>query len=268
MARISRLNRLPEPEKKNVYRLLIPEKVYQLFAIDASTGRNRQGESVVRFECAPGTAEASVEVKRLLDDLDPVFYIEVADSKDLLQLQWYFIQVNDLRVPRINTDVTRGGRSRWLFWQERNLPEELKALAAGLAPGQVRPGLRLTDDINHCLDRFCRALGLASIYLEALFYHLALAYERNGFRYLQGEELMRLINRGFQPGGRIYAKLDDSPFRRKDFYNRVRGRSWAIHDGILDEPADPEIGSWNPPRMYRMVGDYENYVNTCPEGCW
>jgi len=267
MARIYRLNRLPEPQKKAIYRLLIPEKVFTLFEIEPETGLNQKGEVVVRYEFPPGSAEAAVEVKSRPKDFDPVFYIEVADGPDLLQLYWYFIQVNDLRIPRINTDLTPDGKSRWLFWDTRNVPEELKAVNAGLAPGQVRPGLRLTDDVNYCLDRFCRELGLLSIYMEALFYHNAISYERNGFRYLRGENLMRLINRAFQPGGRLYKMLDDSPFRQKSFYNMVRGRSWAIHDGILDDLADPEIGHWVPPRMYRMVGQYHN-INSCPEGCW
>jgi hypothetical protein len=267
MARISRLNRLPEPEKKSIYKLLIPEKIFRLFEIDAETGRNLNGEAVVRCECAAGTAEASVEVKQSPDDLDPIFYIEVADAKDLLQLYWYFIQINDVRVPRINTDVTPDGRSRWLFWDIRNIPEELKALQAGLAPGQVRPGLRLTDDLNHCLDRFCNALGLTSIYMEALFYNTAIIFERNGFRYLRGEKMMRRISEEFQRGGRLYNLLDNSPFRQKSFADTVRGRSWAIHDGILDDLADPEIRGWVPPRMYRMVGEYHG-INTCPEGCW
>jgi len=267
MARIYRLNLLPEPEKASIYRLLVPGKIYSLFEIDAETGQNKQGELVVRYEYAPGTVEASVEVKAHPDDLDQIFYIEVGDSNDLLQLYWHYIQINDIRMPRINIDLTPEGKSRWLYWETRNIPEELRALEAGLAPGQFRPGLRLIDDLNHCLDRFCNALGLVSIMMEALFYNTAIMFERNGFRYLKGEKMMQRINKEFQPGGRLYNLLDDSPFRRKSFYNTVRGRSWAIHDGILNDLADPEIGSWTPPKMYRMVGMYHN-INSCPEGCW
>jgi hypothetical protein len=268
MARISRLNKLSEPEKKSIYRLLIPDKVFKLFEIDAETGKNKNGQQVVWYECPPGSAEGTVEVKSHREDFDPIFYIEVADAKDLLQLYWYFIQVNDIRVPRINTDVTPDGKSRWLFWDLRNVPEEERALKTGLAPGQVRPGLRLTDDVNHCLDRFCSTLGILSIYMEALFYHTAIAFERNGFRYLRGEQKMRLINKEFQPGGRLYKMLDGrNIFRQREFYNTVRGRSWAIHDGILDDLADPEIGKWVPPRMYRMV-EMRHDINSCPEGCW
>jgi len=263
MARIARLNMLDEPEKKSIYRLLIPEKIFSLFEIDPATGLNRSGEMSIFYECPKGGSEATVEVKAHPGDIDPIFYIEVGDSHDLLQLLWYFIQVNDVRVPRINTDITPSGRSRWLFWDERNIPEELKALKAGLAPGQARPGLRMTDEVNQSLDRFCKTLGIVSIYMEALFYHTAIAFERNGFRYFKGEKLMRMIDREFEPGRRLYSMLDDAnPFRRKSFSNTVRGRSWAIHDGVLDELEGPEFMEWVPPRMYRMVGEYHQ-VDTC-----
>jgi hypothetical protein len=263
MARIARLNMLAPAEKHDFYRLLVPEKVFSLFEIDPESGVNREGETAVRYDCKAGSSEAAVEVKARLSDRDPVFYIEIGDSHDLLQLDWYFVLVNDVRAERFNTDFTADGKSRWMFWDKRNMAEELKAVEAGLAPGQVRRGLRLTDDINQALDRFCSSLGIVSIYMEALFYHTAIAFERNGFRYFKGEKLMRLIDREFEPGRRLHKMLkDENPFRRKSFYSTVRGRSWAIHDGVLDELEGPEFMEWVPPRMYRMVGQYHQ-VKTC-----
>jgi len=267
MARISRLNCLNEREKQGVYRLLIPNKILKLFEIDPESGKNKQKEQVVCYECPEGSAEAGIEIKARPSDQDPIFYIEVSDSRDLIQLQWDFILINDIRAPRFNTDVTQEGKDRWFYWDTRNLPEEIRAVEAGLAPGQTRPGLRLIDELNQCLDQFCLTLGLKSIFMEALFYHNAIAYERNGFRYFQGEKIMKMIDKEFQPGGRIYKLLDDSPFRRRSFYNSVRGRSWAIHDGILKELDDPEIDNWTPPKMYRMTGEYFN-IHTCSGVGW
>jgi acetoin utilization protein AcuC len=46
----------------------------------------------------------------------------------------------------------------------------------------------------------------------------------------------------------LHARLDGStPFRRPSLALTVRGRAWAIHDGILDEP-------WESPKMYKTVG--------------
>jgi len=60
----------------------------------------------------------------------------------------------------------------------------------------------------------------------------------------------------------LYQKLDDStPFRRKGMEKTVRGRSWAIYDGIFVEAFDEE---WESPKMYKMLErDFE--VNTFPD---
>ncbi len=102
-----------------------------------------------------------------------------------------------------------------------------------------------------------RACGLKSIYLEALYYHTAIMFERHGYRYFKGFKMMQRINELFQPGKALYNKLDGStPFRQPGFDKTVRGRSWAIHDGVLDEIEDDIIEFWDPPKMYRMVGQH------------
>ncbi|MFH1488310.1 MAG: hypothetical protein ABII06_05360, partial [Pseudomonadota bacterium] len=60
----------------------------------------------------------------------------------------------------------------------------------------------------------------------------------------------------FQPGGKLFNKLDNrTPFRKPAFAQTVRGRSWAIHDGLLSEIEDDLLGEgWVSPVMYRMVG--------------
>ena len=63
--------------------------------------------------------------------------------------------------------------------------------------------------------------------------------------------MMERIHKEFQPGGLLYEKLDDStPFRRKGMEKTVRGRSWAIYDGIFVEAFDEE---WESPKMYKML---------------
>ena len=74
--------------------------------------------------------------------------------------------------------------------------------------------------------------------------------------------MMERIHREFQPGGLLYKKLDDStPFRKKGMEKAVRGRSWAIHDGILVEAFDEE---WESPKMYKML-EKNFMVNTFPD---
>jgi hypothetical protein len=103
---------------------------------------------------------------------------------------------------------------------------------------------------------------IKSIRLEALFYHNAITYERHGFSYFSGYAQMKRIHELFQPGGQLCSKLDGStPFRRPEFAQTVRGRSWAVHDGILAEIEDALFDEgWSSPIMYRMVGKPRNMI--------
>ncbi|MFO7460088.1 MAG: hypothetical protein R6X07_05635, partial [Desulfatiglandales bacterium] len=135
------------------------------------------------------------------------------------------------------------------------LPEEKKAMEAGLFPGQVRKGLGLTREVIRLVEFLCVMMDLKAIRLEALFYHNAITYERHGFSYFSGYRMMKRIHEGFQTGGKILAKLDNStPFRNPTLAHTVRGRSWAIHDGILQEVEDDVLEEgWASPIMYRMI---------------
>jgi hypothetical protein len=60
----------------------------------------------------------------------------------------------------------------------------------------------------------------------------------------------------------LYEHLDGStPFRRKGTEKTVRGRSWAIYDGILLEAFHEE---WESPKMYKVLGK-DLMVNTFPD---
>jgi hypothetical protein len=74
--------------------------------------------------------------------------------------------------------------------------------------------------------------------------------------------MMEDIHKEFQPGGLLYEGLDDStPFRSKGMEKTIRGRSWAIYDGLYVDALDEE---WESPIMYKMVGkDFK--ANTFPD---
>jgi hypothetical protein len=195
-----------------------------------------------------------VEVK-LAGQEEPLYSIQLTDSGDFTQIDWDFLVVNDPDSPRFNTNMDPEGTDTLFGWASRNLPEEERALAAGLFPGQVRKGMGLTREVIGLLEFFCRVFDIKSIRLEALFYHNAITYERHGFSYFSGYAQMKRIHELFQPGGELFRKLDGrSPFRHPDFAETVRGRSWAIHDGILLEIEDDLLDEgWVSPVMYRMV---------------
>jgi hypothetical protein len=102
------------------------------------------------------------------------------------------------------------------------------------------------------MDAFCGLLGKELFLVEPLFYHSALLYERNGCDYMLGRALMETIHQEFQPDGRLSGTLDGSTaFRQAAFARTIRGRSWAIHDGVLGA-LDGMV--WGGVKMYRLAG--------------
>ena len=115
------------------------------------------------------------------------------------------------------------------------------------------------------MDDFCRLFERELFLVEPLFYHSALLYERHGCEYLLGRHLMESINAEFGPGGRLHRALDGSTaFRQPGFDRTIRGRSWAIHDGILGM-LDGAI--WSGVKMYRQVGRTAS-VSTFPDAAY
>jgi hypothetical protein len=261
MSWIRRISRLSSLEKEGFCRILIPPQLYHRFSISPLSLRDGKGNKVVRFFCPPGDRTCLAEIK-LAGTEDPLYSIQLTDSNDFTQVDWDFLIVNDPSSPRFNTDTDQEGTDTLFGWASRNLAEEEKALDAGLFPGQVRKGMRMTEETIRVLECFCRMFDIKSIRLEALFYHNAITYERHGFSYFSGYAQMKRIHELFQPGGQLCSKLDGStPFRRPEFAQTVRGRSWAVHDGILAEIEDALFDEgWSSPIMYRMVGKPRNMI--------
>jgi hypothetical protein len=164
--------------------------------------------------------------------------------------------VNDPDSERFNIDVDEQGRDTMWGRASRNLAEEIKALQAGMSPGQVRKGLSMTREVITGLEYFARILDIKTISLEALFYHNAIVYERCGFTYFEGFKRMTRIHQAFQPGGKLFKLLSGAtPFRQPGFDKTIRGRSWAIHDGVVSEIDDDVLDEgWYSPKMYLLVG--------------
>ena len=134
-------------------------------------------------------------------------------------------------------------------------------MQAGLSPGQVRRGLRLSSKAVPTFERFVSRTGHDMVIIEPLTYNNAITYERYGFAYFQGRKRLEWIDAVLRPGGALFHRFDGStPFRQPDAWKSIRGRSWAIHDGILGEP----LGDI---RMYKRVG-HRAGVNTFPDGSW
>lgn len=254
MGWIQMINNLNQHQKEGLYRNLIPPSIYHRIGINPLNFSDRKGVKVVRFFCPEGDRTCLVEIKT--NDMDdPVYSIQISDSIDPTMMEWDFLIVNDPESVYYNTNFDEDGKDTLFGWASRNLVEEQKAMEAGYFPGQTRKGMGYTREVVGILDYFCRILGLKSVRLEALFYHNAITYERMGYSYFEGYKQMKRINELFESGQILYEKLDNSsPFRKQEFARTIKGRSWAIHDGILNDIEDDILDEgWVSPQMYRMV---------------
>ena len=244
---LRQINLLPKAERELIYTRLIPEDLFEAFGIQRHTLTDRAGRRLVTFFCPPDQELVRIEVRRDPEDPDCLYLLKLDQTFDG-ELELGFIIINDVRGERFHIDRDAAGRDTRLGTAGRNRQEEERAMRAGLAPGQVRQGLRLFGKVFGLIERFSAAVGRDRFILEPKFYHVAILCEHHGFGYLLGREDMEAIHRGFAPGGPLLQYLDSStPFRRPDMERTARGRSWALHDGILGEP-------WKSPRMYKPVG--------------
>ena len=255
------LNKLPKQERDPLYIQLIPSTIFHTYQIDPKTLTNTYGERVVKGIFPSDENFGCIEVKYRPDDKDCIFSLQVSLDPFMKSVYIDFLIINNPFSERFNVDVDEFGKETFFGARSRNIPEEVRAMQAGLSPGMVRQGLKLLGESLTCLETFVTSIGLKFISLGAFFYHNAILWERHGFTYFKGGKMMERIQQEFQPGGLLYEKLDDStPFRRKGMEKTVRGRSWAIYDGIFAEAFDEE---WESPKMY-MVLDKDFKVNTFP----
>jgi hypothetical protein len=254
MSWIQKISHYQQYQKEGLYRTLIPPSLFRTAGINPLNLLGSEGQKIVRFFCPSGDRTCLIEI-RVPDIEDPVYSIQISDSIDQSTIEWDFLIINDPSSEKFITDLDESGRDTMFGWASRNKDEEEKAFLAGYYPGQTRKGMGLTSQVIKTLDLFCQILGIKTIKLDALFYHNAITYERQGFSYYEGFKEMQRIHDLFQPGRALYEKMDDSNvFRQRHLVNTVRGRSWAIHDNILNDIKDDTLTvSWVSPVMYRMV---------------
>ena len=257
---LNQINSLPAAIKEGIYRDLLPGPVLVEYGIDPDTLRDAGGNRLVTFNCPDGSHVVEIDVRPEPGFPDPLLYLEMSDTR-LNQIEVMLLAVNDPSAERFETDRDWQGERTKFGTFRRNIPEEIRAMRAGLAPGQVRKGLRLSRVLIPLFEDFVRRLGHEYYLLEPLAYHNAILLERLGCNYVQGLRRMQWIHLGFQPGGLLHEALDGStPFRQPDAWRTVRGRSWAIHDGILGE-------LWHGVKMYKQVGKHAG-VDTFPGGAY
>jgi len=243
---IRQINNLPPAQKEAIYRRLIPPEALLRFGIPLSLV-DRQGRPLLACVCEPATSSVTISLRHRWEAQDPVIHLEMADTTNN-QLEVLLFVVNDPDSERFDVDRMPDGRETNFGLDCRNVEEEIRAMRAGLAPGQVRRGARLARRLIPRFEGFVAQLGHDRFHIWPLAYHNAILFERYGFAYTVGQGKMEWIHQEFGPGGVLRRRLDGStPFRQPGAARTVRGRSWAIHDGILGEP-------FTGVRMYKRVG--------------
>jgi hypothetical protein len=260
LSSIPEVNQLPREMAQAIYLRLVPPELLERLAIDPRTLRGPGGDRLVRVTAPAEASWARVEVRGSGDDRDPTLLVDV-EMSPLSVPELAFVQITDPQGPRYGIDRDADGGDTLLGTACRNIPEEVRAMKDGLAPGQVRRGLRMLARVLQAMEGFCGLLGKEIYLVEPLFYHSAILYERHGCGYLMGREVMETVHAGFAGDGELAARLDgSSPFRAPGAERTVRGRSWALHDGVAGEP-------WGGVKMYKAAGRHAG-VCTFPGGLY
>lgn len=251
---IGGINKLPEHEKRAIYGRYIPKELIEKFNIPDPVDNHE----LLKFHFASGASDVEMMLYHQAGFTDPVLYAHLTDTMNG-QIHVLLYILNDPESPRFSVDKMPDDSPTKFGILQRNLEAERAAMNAGLSPGQVRRGLRLLQPATVAFEEFVTSLGHEMYFVEPLYYHNAVIFERYGFAYQMGRRQMEGIQAGFQERGELRQRLDNSnPFRSAKAADSIRLRSWAIHDGILGEP-------FTNVTMYKRVGKSAN-LNTAP-GC-
>jgi hypothetical protein len=256
---ICSINFLPLEFKRQIYTSLIPTELIERFHLDLNPNNPRL-DDYLRLDCEPCSPVTEMSVYHQPGFPDPILQGQIADTIHG-QIHVLFYALNDPEAPRFNVDCLNDGTTTELGTQCRNLDAEQAAMQTGLAPGQVRRGLRLLNSVITTFEEFISDLDHEMYFAQPLYYHNAVLFEHYGFAYAKGRRLMDRIQQGFCKGGEFATRLDGStPFRMPEAVNSIRLRSWALHDGLLDEP-------FTDVSMYKLVGR-RNAISTAPGCSW
>ncbi|HSF83115.1 MAG TPA: hypothetical protein VLA49_17895 [Anaerolineales bacterium] len=256
---ISQINLLSAYEKREIYARLIPDELIQRFKLNPYLV-DKDGNDLLSLNCPAGSTDADMKLRHKTDFQDPILYGHITDTiTGHIHVLLYIL--NDPESARFEVDRLPDGNSTNFGTRSRNLEAEVKAMNYGLAPGQVRRGLRLLGPAIDAFEGFVKSLGHELYFAEPLHYHNAVIFENYGFSYEKGKGLMERIQTGFSPGGNFLERLNGStPFRQPEAAMSIRLRSWAVHDGVLGEPFANVT-------MYKRVGKKAG-IKTCVGCTW
>ena len=232
---IAGLNQLPADQKRDTYAKILPPELLKIFHIEENL-RDQEGRDLFKLDCPPGASDAEISLYHHVEAIDPVLFGHITDTiHGKLHILLY--GMNDVNSTRFDVDRLPDGTKTSFGTTERNLTAEENALKAGLAPGQIYRGPHLFKESLRQFESFAACMGQDLFFVEPLFYHVAIIFEKYNFHYQSGKNFLQRINNGFSEEGELIPRLDGStPFRAPGAADKIRLRSWAVHDNILGEP--------------------------------
>jgi hypothetical protein len=255
---ITHINNLDHQEKRDIFIHLIPDEVFDRFNLRRDLYDN-QGHDLIKIKGEQEAQSLEVSIYHEHGFEDPLIYSHLTDTLNS-KIHVLLYIMNDPESPRFDTDQMPDGTKTIFGTQIRNLEAEQAAMAYGLLPGQIRKGLNLLGKAVDSFDGFVQYLGHNIYFVEPLYYHNAITFERYGFNYQSGRRRMEQIHLDFSVEKKYTPQLKNSSFRKPEAEKSMFYRSWAIHDGVLGEP-------FTYVTMYKMIGKKFN-INTAPGLSW
>ncbi len=121
--------------------------------------------------------------------------------------------------------------------------------------------MRLLGRVLETMESFCRLIGQEIFLIEPLFYHSGDPVRAAGLRLSPRPGRHGRHPAAFGESGTFRAALDgSSPFRQPGAGSTVRGRSWALHDGVGGS-------AWGGVKMYKAASRPAG-VDTFPGGSY
>src|SRR4029450_8570195 len=155
---IQEINALPREMAEALYLRLVPGELLRRLEISPTTLCRPDGARLLRGPAPEERPWARVEVRSAPGDRDPTLLVDV-EMSSMSVPELAFVQINDPAAPRYEIDRDGDGRDTLFGTASRNLAEEERALRDGLAPGQVRRGMRLLARVLQCMEGFCGLIG-------------------------------------------------------------------------------------------------------------
>ena len=132
---IAGVNRLPPEARRVRYAALIPRGLARQFGIDPETWQDAQGRTLLNILAPEGAPSTEIDLRPWAGAEDPLLYLHLADTLNN-QLAVLLFVVNDPHSPRFDVDRLPDGTKTHFGTEARNLPAEVQAMKAGLAPAR------------------------------------------------------------------------------------------------------------------------------------